>query len=898
MKKLIIIISVAVIAIGATIAGIVSLKSNTISKGSDIYCSFPEVPVSIIKINNPEGLSQALLYNNNYWQDLSLLDEFKTLNSIFVIVDSLKETNADIANVLKSRKIILSSYPNGKHLWSAQVSNNEQLAITSLLSKNIPDKLYFAYSGDILLISSDKPLLEKSIVQLSSEVSLMDSEAGFKNIKNSAGDGALVNWFVNIKAFQNTLNESFKEEFCLDDVTHYARWCSFDLEVLEDKLVVNGFAETSEEENFLNIFAGQEYTLNTLTNRMPYNTYFFKHYALSDIDEYTQQLDSFYSKHEIDYNRYGNLVSLETNTGENPSLFFKQFFDGEIAYGRTPMNDFVLVKLFSENEAAEKLNYMVNDKDSEAKLIKKNGLDIYHFNQNGFAASVFGKQFLLKDEYMTIVGNKLIIAPSINFLTYIASRNANTQTLQCAPNFRDANRTLLSIANLSFYVNIPYVIRNAKEFFSEDFTSAIKKNENLWKNFSTFCLQAENSPNGNTFQHFFLQYDRVYKSEELGVRSEELKHSEELAVKNEEKGEITPNSQLLTPNSICTPTWSTNLDSPAIINPQIVKNHYNGEDEIFIQDENNQIYLISNSGKILWKKPLDGTIIGNVHQVDMLKNNKLQMAFVTENKLYIVDRNGNNLKDYPKTLSKKAIVGLSVFDYDKNKNYRFMIPTADADILLLNMQGEVPTDWKYSGTNNITTPLQYFNLKGKDYIVTADGEKAIILNRRGENRVTPKGDTKGIETELFADVLGSQDRLVAAGENGKILFIYTNNQVQESDIKKFEKDFAFTVYKGRVGNYYMFYDKNGFEAYDKDMKIYLRDNSISGGANPVMLASGSKLATYDTKSKQWVLHNLVNYRKAFARVKAGSNIAYFGKIKPYKEDCLITTNGNKVELYK
>ena len=921
MKKIIIIISIAVVAVAATISGIVSLKFNTISKQSDIYCSFPEVPVSIIKINNPEGLSQALLYNNNYWQDISLLDEFKTLNSVFVVVDSLKETNADIANVLKSRKLILSSYANGKHLWSAQVSNNEQLAITSLLSKNIPNKLYFAYSGDILLISSDKPLLEKSIVQLSSGVSLMDSEAGFNNIKNSAGDGALVNWFVNIKTFQNTLNESFKEEFSLDDITHYARWCGFDLEVLEDKLVVNGFAETSEEENFLNIFAGQEYTLNTLTSRMPYNTYFFKHYALSDIDEYTQQLDSFYSKHEIDYNRYGNLVSLETNTGENPSLFFKQFFDGEIAYGRTPMNDFVLVKLFSENEAAEKLNYMVNDKDSEAKLIKKNGLDIYHFNQNGFAASVFGKQFLLKEEYMTIVGNKLIIAPSINFLTYIASRNANTQTLQCAPNFRDANRTLLSIANLSFYVNIPYVIRNAKEFFSEEFTSAIKKNENLWKNFSTFCLQAENSPNGNTFQHFFLQYDKVYKSEELvadvqnsvgmhgsSVREEESQESTstnsvtetETETITEPKQNSTANSTLF-PNGhqhVLTPNWSIALDAPATINPQIVKNHYNGEDEIFIQDENNQIYLISNSGKILWKKPIDGTIIGNVHQVDMLKNNKLQMAFVTENKLYIVDRNGNNLKGYPKTLSKKAIVGLSVFDYDKNKNYRFMIPTADADILLLNMQGEMPSDWNYSGSSNITTPLQYFNLKGKDYIVTADGEKAIILNRRGENRVTPKGNTKGIETELFADILGSQDRFIAAGENGKILFIYTNNQVQESEIKKFEKDFNFTVYKGRMGNYYMFYDKNGFEAYDKDMKIYLRDNSISGGTIPIMLASGSKLATYDTKSKHWVLHNLVNYRKAFARIKADSNIGYFGKIKPYKEDCLIVINGKEIQLIR
>ena len=912
MKKIIIIISVAVVAIGATIAGIVSLKSNTISKETDIYSSFPEVPVSIIQINNIDELTQALLYNNNYWQDLSNLEQLKTINTVFTLVDSLKETNPDINSVLQNRKLVLSTYADGKFLWSAQVSDNEHIAIKSILSNNISNKLYFAYPADILLISDDKALIEKSIMQVSSGVSLMDSEEGFNKIKGSAGDGALVNWFVNIKSFQNTINESFKESFNLGDINHYARWCGLDIETLEDKIVVNGFAESGGEQDFLSVFSAQEYTLNTLTSRMPYNTYFFKHYALSDVDEYTQAVDSFSSKHELGYNAYGNLVSLETNTGENPLLFFRQFFDGEIAYGRTPMNEFVLVKLFSPQEAAEKLNYMVNDKDSEAKLIKKNGLDIYHFNQNGFAASVFGKQFLLEDEYMTIVDNKLIIAPTINFLTYIASRNANTQTLQCAPNFRDANKTLLSIANLSFYVNIPYVIRNAKEFFSEDFTSRIKKNENLWKNFSTFCLQAENSPNGNTFQHFFLQYDRVHKSEELGVRSEELKHSEELAVKNEEKGEMldnkseqkneeentTPNSTLQTPNLINTSVWSVNLDSPAIINPQIVKNHYNGEDEIFIQDENNQIYLISNSGKILWEKSIDGSIIGNVHQVDMLKNNKLQMAFVTENKLYIVDRNGNNLKGYPKTLSKKAIVGLSVFDYDKNKNYRFMIPTEDADILLLNMQGEVPNDWRFSGTENVTTPLQYFNIKGKDYLVTADKNKAIILNRRGETRVEPKGNTNGIKSEFFADVLGNQDRLIAAGENGKILFIYTNNQVQANEIKKFEKNYDFCVYKGRHGNYYMFYDKNGFEAYNKDLDIYLRDNSISGGESPVMLASGSKLATYDIKSNTWVLHNLVNYRKAYARYSASSSLGYFGTVKPYKEDCLITTNGNKVELYK
>lgn len=901
MKKIITIISIAAVALGFAIWGFVSLKSKTVSKQSDIYSSFPEVPVSILQINNPEGLTKALLYNNNYWQDLAHLEGLKTLNTVFTLVDSLKEANTDISSVLENRKLVLSTYADGKHLWSAQVSSNEQLAITSMLSKNLPKKLYFAYPSDILLVSDDKSLVEKAVIQLSTGVSLMDTETGFSLIKKSAGEGALVNWFVNIKSFKNILNESFKEEFSLDDINHYARWCAFDLEVLEDKLVVNGFAESGEEQDFLKLFTAQEYTLNTLTSRMPYNTYFFKHYALSDVDEYTQAVDSFNNKHDLGYNAYGNLVSLETNTGENPLLFFRQFFDGEIAYGRSPIDEFVIVKLFSAKEAAEKLNYMVNDKDSEAKLIKKNGLDIYHFNQNGFAASVFGKQFLLKDEYMTIVDNKLIIAPTINFLTYIASRSANTQTLQCAPNFRDANRTLLSIANLSFYVNIPYVIRNAKEFFSEDFTTEIKKNENLWKNFSTFCLQAENSPNGNTYQHFFLQYDRVYKSEELIANNEDKLQTTSAISGGTQENLSELNSPFVSteiPNSINTPAWSTNLDSPAIINPQIMKNHYNGEDEIFIQDEKNQIYLISNSGKILWKKQIDGTIIGNVHQVDMLKNNKLQMAFVTEKKLYIVDRNGNNLKGYPKTLSKKAIVGLSVFDYDKNKNYRFMIPTADADILLLNMQGEMPSDWNYSGSSNITTPLEHFNIKGKDYIVTASKEKAIILNRKGENRVTPKGETKGIKTTFYPDAVGTQDRLITAGENGKILFIYTNGQVQSSDVKHFGNNFEFAMYKGRVGNYYMFYDENRFEAYDKDLKSYLKDGSISGGAHPTMLSSGSKFATFDTKTSTWVLHNLVNYRKAYARYSASSPLGYFGTVKPYKEDCLITTDGKKVILYK
>ncbi|HOH96222.1 MAG TPA: WD40 repeat domain-containing protein, partial [Candidatus Enterocola sp.] len=127
---------------------------------------------------------------------------------------------------------------------------------------------------------------------------------------------------------------------------------------------------------------------------------------------------------------------------------------------------------------------------------------------------------------------------------------------------------------------------------------------------------------------------------------------------------------------------SIELDKPARIKPQFVINHYTGETEIAIQDEKNQFYLINSEGKILWKIQLPEAIIGDITQVDMLKNKKLQMAFTTLNKLYIIDRTGKNLKSYPKNLPSRATAGLSVFDYDNKRDYRFFIPTENKQINL------------------------------------------------------------------------------------------------------------------------------------------------------------------------------------------------------------------------
>ena len=51
---------------------------------------------------------------------------------------------------------------------------------------------------------------------------------------------------------------------------------------------------------------------------------------------------------------------------------------------------------------------------------------------------------------------------------------------------------------------------------------------------------------------------------------------------------------------------------------------------------------------------------GDVHQIDLYKNGKLQLLFNTQSKLHLIDRNGNNVEQFPIGLVAKATNGLFV----------------------------------------------------------------------------------------------------------------------------------------------------------------------------------------------------------------------------------------------
>ncbi|MGB5419872.1 MAG: ribonuclease HII, partial [Algibacter sp.] len=153
---------------------------------------------------------------------------------------------------------------------------------------------------------------------------------------------------------------------------------------------------------------------------------------------------------------------------------------------------------------------------------------------------------------------------------------------------------------------------------------------------------------------------------------------------------------------------------------------------------NNNLYLISNNGKILWKKQLQGPILGRIEQIDMYKNGRLQLAFATPKRVYVLDRNGKDVKPFALKFNDDITQPLAVFDYDNRKNYRLLV-TQGKNVLMYDIKGKAINGFTFKSANNtIISQPKHFRIGSKDYITLKTKDKLYILDRLGKTRVKPK----------------------------------------------------------------------------------------------------------------------------------------------------------------
>lgn len=189
-------------------------------------------------------------------------------------------------------------------------------------------------------------------------------------------------------------------------------------------------------------------------------------------------------------------------------------------------------------------------------------------------------------------------------------------------------------------------------------------------------------------------------------------------------------SQLASVNRI-----QTNIESSIASLPVVVKNHVTKKSEFVVQDSLYYLHYFSSDGKRQWKKEISGKIIGSIHQLDYYKNNKLQLFFVTEGKLHVIDRLGNYVSPFPMEIPQKNIEFVSLIDYDNSKRYRYLLADKSGKLWLLDREGKNLDGWKPMNIEgSLFAPPRHHRIRGKDFImaIRKDG-MAYLKNRRGEN---------------------------------------------------------------------------------------------------------------------------------------------------------------------
>ena len=341
----------------------------------------------------------------------------------------------------------------------------------------------------------------------------------------------------------------------------------------------------------------------------------------------------------------------------------------------------------------------------------------------------------------------------------------------------DASKIILSdfdILNFKLSSNYKFIININNFLILSDDISIIQniilnyKNQSLLSKNENFLKFAKSIPNKTTFFEI-INYENKKESSDFPY----------WFLNYEIKGETTFKSIFTTPSFELVKEkglelqFSKKLTNDIIINPTFINNYKLGKKNIIFQDSDLKLILLGLDEKIIFERQLDSKIISEIFQVDLYKNNRLQFMFLTNKQLIVLDINGNFVKriDLKKSESKKY---LSVFDYDKNRNYRIVIQNGKSIKMLDSKFNDVKGFKRTKLKTEISHKLKHHRILNKDYLTIVDEDGApLILDRRGNIRIKLPKNIRTESSNFFINSnslinINNLNQLVRVELNGKI----------------------------------------------------------------------------------------------------------------------------------
>ena len=837
MKKIIIILVVLLVVIGLGISSFFVLNKKDKVLSSTIN-AIPTDASLIFEINNFNDFSTNINNKSAYWNELAQLKVFKDIRAELIALDSTFNKDDNLRNNYFKKSLLISAHKSGKNdidflfviqnKLNSSIDNIKNTFFIKDSDFSISDydnsKVYtlkngkkysFSILSGVIIVSKSKLLIEKAIRHINANVSVLDNPV-YKRIALTAGADVDANLYLNVNSISDLLKPILSKDLLakINSNSSFTDQTELDFYIKENEILLNGFSYLSDTlNNYMNIFKGQKSVSFDIEEILPANTSMFLLYGISDKEKYKKSYNKYleYNKALEKYNKKLNDIKTKYNYDLQKEVY--SFLDDEVVVFYTDINKldynqnaFVAIKTLSKSMAKDKLNILLDayaglkgietsSLETEYKIDDETSQIIYNLPLN-IPKTIFGDVFAnVSGDYFTYIDNYLVFGNSVKSLSSVVYDNVLQKTLENNIHYNKIKERVSSSANFNLYVDIPAFTDYAATYLNEDYIKKIEENKELIGKFKFLIYQSE-IEEGLLYNTVYINYNPISKDKPRTV-------------------------------------WESKIDTALAFKPKVVINHKNNKNEIFVQDLKNNIYLINDAGRILWKKNIGERILGEIYQVDYYKNKKLQYLFNTKSKIHLIDRNGNYVERYPININNGASCGLALFDYDNNRDYRILIPDLNKKVQLYNIEGNVLDGWEFDETDNIvrTTP-QHFRVETKDYIVFADSLKTYILDRKGKTRVNVSDYfNKSSNNNFVLDKKTElhKDRLITTDSKGQIKFIYFDGTVKTFKFNDFSSTHFF-LFRDIDGDYrrdYIFADKTKLIAYNYKKEVILEYNFTS-----------------------------------------------------------------------
>lgn len=819
--------------------------------------AIPQNAALIIKESNFNALVKKINSTNIIWEELtSNTTTGQDISTHINYLDSILQKAFKTS--LKSKEVLASIHLSGANSYdfifylSAPTIETSDLIqkIKSATKKNpssrdydgvaiytFPlneNKIALMHYKNTIAFSYSTVLIEDVIRQLNNESSLL-TDSTFAQVIRTSGQSSDGNIFVQHQYLAKVTNQylnKWAKNYSLN-LNSYAKWTELDINIKPNSFALNGFS-FADDKNVVSLFKNQKPQGIDMIDILPYNTAFLCHYGLSNTELFFSNRKALLkSKNEFfNYQKY-----LDEQT-ENYGIDLEVELIGNIGNEMAALvtesqnedftdNRYIIFKVNEIDKTSETLKNIAtktNDEPAEPILLF-NEHAIYKIGLKNVFEKLLGKPFAnLNNHYYTFVNDYLVFGNSESALKTFITNISNNKTLSNNDNFKAFNDELSSSSNLFVYNNIARSVNLYKTVSSEDYLDIFDEKLETFRKFEAIAYQLNAEKNSLYYNNIYLKYNPVYKQETASL-------------------------------------WELALDTITSQSPQVITNHKTGAKEIIVQDDANKLYLISNTGKIVWTKKLSEKVESKYHQIDVYKNNKLQLLFNTKSKIYLLDRNGNNVESYPIKLPAQATNGVTPIDYDKSRDYRILVGCMDNMVYNYDITGKQVEGWKYqSAVSYAHSNIWHFAISGKDYIVVPlKNGQVKIVERAGNDRI--KLDKMlPINDNIYLKVGSSiaKTYLITADSNSTVVKLYFNDKKEALNINDAPKNafFNFEDFNSDKANDYIFAaNGNIFISNNEKTELYKNELEQSISNTPIIFNVGNHKLGYVAQNQIYLINN-------------------------------------------